>query len=74
LIDAAVTSTEHLASLIDHLAVMGTTSTSLVISTPVPERLALATLSSGTGAARSAIRKRKRTVTATARRRPSTTR
>lgn len=39
LIDAAITSTEHLKALIDQLAQLGTTSTSLVISTPVAERL-----------------------------------
>ena len=39
LIDAAITSTEHLKTLIDQLAQLGTTSTSLVISTPVAERL-----------------------------------
>jgi len=41
LIDAAVSSTEHLKLLIDQLAQLGTTSTSLVIATPVPERLPL---------------------------------
>lgn len=39
LIEAAVTSTEHLETLIDRLAQLGTTTTSLVISTPVAERL-----------------------------------
>lgn len=39
LIEAAVTSTEHLQILIDRLAQLGTTTTSLVISTPVPKRL-----------------------------------
>jgi Lrp/AsnC family leucine-responsive transcriptional regulator len=69
LIDAAVTSTEHLTSLIDQLAVMGTTSTSLVISTPVAERLALVAPSSGIGASRSP--RRKRAVMAPAERRPA---
>jgi Lrp/AsnC family leucine-responsive transcriptional regulator len=59
LIDAAVTSTEHLTSVIDQLAVMGTTSTSLVISTPVTERLAFATLSSRTGTGRTRKRRRR---------------
>jgi Lrp/AsnC family leucine-responsive transcriptional regulator len=59
LIDAAVTSTEHLTSVIDQLAVMGTTSTSLVISTPVAERLAFAAVASGTRASRTRKRRRR---------------
>jgi Lrp/AsnC family leucine-responsive transcriptional regulator len=52
LIDAAITSTEHLKALIDQLAQLGTTSTSLVISTPVAERLPFATAARGDARAR----------------------
>jgi len=58
LIDAAVTSTDHLKLLIDQLAQLGTTSTSLVISTPVAERLPLGGATRAGGAAKSRTRKR----------------
>jgi Lrp/AsnC family leucine-responsive transcriptional regulator len=58
LIDAAVTSTEHLKLLIDQLAQLGTTSTSLVISTPVAERLPFGEATHASGAAKSRTRKR----------------
>ncbi len=58
LIDAAITSTEHLKQLIDQLAQLGTTSTSLVISTPVAERLPFGGVSHGSGLPRRRSRKR----------------
>jgi Lrp/AsnC family leucine-responsive transcriptional regulator len=60
LIDAAITSTEHLKALIDQLAQLGTTSTSLVISTPVAERLPFGGATYASGARRRPRKRRRR--------------